>query len=68
MVTTKQKPIDAQKTKKKSKHTIIKNITSQRGQEKEQDSQKTIMKKAVSIYLAIITLNVNGLSFSKDSG
>ena len=68
MVTTMQKPIvDTQEIKKKkSKHTTIEhqitNKTSKRRRKKLQNNQKSINKMAISTYLSIITLNVNGIN------
>lgn len=70
MVTTQQKPVShTQKIKRKeTKHTITVNYNGREQKEKKgteelQNSQKTINKMPKSIYLSIITLNVNRLNF-----
>ena len=63
MVTTKQKPIvDSQKNLSTLLQKIIKSQMkrAREGTKEIQNSQKTINKMATSMYISIITLNVNG--------
>ena len=72
MVTRNQKPtIETQKTKRKKpkhntngNHQTTKEGTKRRRKENYKNNQETSNKMAMSTYLSIITLNVNGLGTS----
>ena len=71
MVTTDQKStIDTQETNRNPNTTLKKNhqTTKNLKKKKHKNNQKTSSKMRISIYISIITLNVNKLTIQKTQG